>query len=344
MHKFGAYAQYSGERFIVNIDYLRYYLDVAETKSITHAARLNFISPQGMSRAMNELEKELDCKLLVRYSNKLAISEQGEALIPVAKKVVEQYDQLADYAIELGASNDESDEDNRIYLLCQAICGLCFIPPQTVSLLDRLDSPLVYREMTNDEIASTLHQSITETGDKPKSRQIGVTCSFAIDKQDSMAYIRRLEELGYTYRPYLRTYDECIVSADSELAKKNPLTSEDIANHPIVSTNTILYDTIVERFGEKNVIMTSAEFNFRMRFVETGDAVAFMPAIRKLFRENDRQGVVSRDFVDTYRLEIGFIGLKKDLDSPAFVSFVDSLNDFYERNQTDGDLFSLTKQ
>ena len=188
----------------MNIDYLRYYLDVAETKSITHAARLNFISPQGMSRAMNELEKELDCKLLVRYSNKLAISEQGEALIPVAKKVVEQYDQLADYAIELGASNDESDEDNRIYLLCQAICGLCFIPPQTVSLLDRLDSPLVYREMTNDEIASTLHQSITETGGKPKSRQIGVICSFAIDKQDSMAYIRRLEELGYTYRPYLR--------------------------------------------------------------------------------------------------------------------------------------------
>ena len=246
----------------MNIDYLRYYLDVAETKSITHAARLNFISPQGMSRAMNELEKELDCRLLVRYSNKLAISEQGEALIPVAKKVVEQYDQLTDYAIELGASNDESD-----------------------ALLDRLDSPLVYREMTNDEIASTLHQSITETGGKPKSRQIGVICSFAIDKQDSMAYIRRLEELGYTYRPYLRTYDECIVSADSELAKKNPLTSEDIANHPIVSTNTILYDTIVERFGEKNVIMTSAEFNFRMRFVETGDAVAFMPAIRKLFRD-----------------------------------------------------------
>ena len=88
----------------MNIDYLRYYLDVAETKSITHAARLNFISPQGMSRAMNKLEKELDCRLLVRYSNKLAISEQGEALIPVAKKVVEQYDQLTDYAIELGAS------------------------------------------------------------------------------------------------------------------------------------------------------------------------------------------------------------------------------------------------
>ena len=83
----------------MNIDYLRYFLDVAETKSITHAARLNFISPQGMSRAMNELEKELDCKLLIRYSNKLSLSEQGEALIPVAQNVVEQYDKLTDFAV-----------------------------------------------------------------------------------------------------------------------------------------------------------------------------------------------------------------------------------------------------
>ena len=90
---------------------------------------------------MNELEKELDCKLLIRYSNKLSLSEQGEALIPVAQNVVEQYDKLTDFAVELGSSDKESEEDNRIYLLCQGICGLCFIPPHTVSFLDRLDSP-----------------------------------------------------------------------------------------------------------------------------------------------------------------------------------------------------------
>ena len=38
----------------MNIEYLHYFLDVAKTKSITRAAKLNFISPQGMSRAMNK--------------------------------------------------------------------------------------------------------------------------------------------------------------------------------------------------------------------------------------------------------------------------------------------------
>ena len=45
----------------VNIEYLHYFLDVAKTKSIAQAAKLNFISSQGMSRAMGELEKELGC-------------------------------------------------------------------------------------------------------------------------------------------------------------------------------------------------------------------------------------------------------------------------------------------
>ena len=327
----------------MNIDYLRYFLDVAETKSITHAARLNFISPQGMSRAMNELEKELDCKLLIRYSNKLTLSEQGEALIPVAQNVVEQYDKLTDFAVELGSSDKESEEDNRIYLLCQGICGLCFIPPHTVSFLDRLDSPLVFREKSNDEIASSLHQSLEDTSGKPKKNLVGVICTFEAEKQESMQYIRRLEELGYTYRPYLRTYDECIINKNSELAKKDAITNADIAGHPIVSTNTVLYDTLADRFGEKNIVMASAEFKFRMRFVEAGEAVAFMPAIASLVFEGDNPNVVSRELTDSYEVEIGFIGLKKDLDSPAFTEFVNSLNKFYEEEHADCDKFTLIK-
>ena len=50
--------------------YLKHFVDVAEKGSIGAAAAADFISPQGMSRAMNELEKELGCQLLVRFSNK----------------------------------------------------------------------------------------------------------------------------------------------------------------------------------------------------------------------------------------------------------------------------------
>ena len=79
----------------MNIDYLYYFMDVAKTKSITRAAKLNFISPQGMSRAMNELEKGLGCQLLVRFSNKLELSEAGEKIEPYISRTIESYSRLS---------------------------------------------------------------------------------------------------------------------------------------------------------------------------------------------------------------------------------------------------------
>lgn len=326
----------------MNIDYLRYFLDVAETKSITHAARVNFISPQGMSRAMNELEKELDCTLLVRYSNKLSLSKQGEALVPVAKTVVDQYNKLTNYAVSLSASeNNLQEPSKRLSLLCQGICGLCFIPPQAIALLNTLDSPLIYREMSNSEIASALRQSKENETGKGKIAQVGIVCTFGIENQENLQYIHRLEELGYVYQPYLRTYDHCIVAKNSELEQKETLSYDDIVKHPIVSTNSVLHEVIAERFGEENIIVTSAEFKFRMRFVESGDAVSFMPAIGKLLLNDGLGNVVARDFDNTYQLEIGFIGLQQDLDSALFQNFLASLDDFYRKEQAGSTLFIL---
>lgn len=96
----------------MNIEYLRYFLDVAQTKSITKAAKLNFISPQGMSRAMGELEKELDCKLLERFSNKLELSELGREFVPVAERVVGEYDKLSEFAQTKGSEIDPPPAKN----------------------------------------------------------------------------------------------------------------------------------------------------------------------------------------------------------------------------------------
>ena len=325
----------------MNIDYLRYFLDVAETKSITHAARINFISPQGMSRAMSELEKELDCKLLVRYSNKLSLSKQGEALIPVAKTVVEQYNNLANFALELGSSGSDEAEDKRVSLLCQAICGLCFIPPQTISLLNSLDSQLIYREMSNYEIANELRKDIEDGNGKTRGTKVGVVCTFGIEKQENLQYIRRLEEYGYTYKPYLRTYDECVVAENSELAKKGKLTKADILSRHIVSTNSVLRDVIAERFGDENITITSGEYKFRMRCVESGDAITFMPAIGKLLIGGEMKSIVACDFDDSYQLEIGFIGLPNALESEPFQNFVATLDEFYKKEHANSPCFSI---
>ncbi len=110
----------------MNIEHWHYFLDVAKTKSITRAAKLNFISPQGMSRAMNELEKELGCELLIRYPNKLALSPVGEELVPKAAEIIDGYAEMLEFAAAksrvLHAGGGRS-----VQLECQNIAMLAFL-------------------------------------------------------------------------------------------------------------------------------------------------------------------------------------------------------------------------
>jgi hypothetical protein len=50
----------------VQLESLRYYLEVLKHGSITKAAAANFISQQGMSKAMQHLEKEFNVALLAK--------------------------------------------------------------------------------------------------------------------------------------------------------------------------------------------------------------------------------------------------------------------------------------
>lgn len=58
---------------------LRYFLTVARTLNISHAARHHLIPQPAMSKTISRLEKELGIQLFHRYKNKLSLTDEGEA-------------------------------------------------------------------------------------------------------------------------------------------------------------------------------------------------------------------------------------------------------------------------
>ena len=319
----------------MNIDYLRYFLDVADTQSITQAAKLNFISPQGMSRAMSELEKELDCTLLERYPNKLMVSRAGQSLIPDAKRAVRSYKEFRAHALEI--SRQEKGKvggGNAIELLCQRISSLCFFPPEVLRTMTEKSSRVIYHEMDNAVTFQVLRDNLAKDASSNLS-QVGIVTIF--DTSDPAQYqdIHRLEELGYEYRPYLSTYDMAMVSIASPLAAKERLTREDILTYPLASTDSLLYDRLCQRFGAEAIAVTTGEFEFRRKLVQNDSAITFMPSISKLTIEDD--GLTKlMPFDDTYNVQIGFIGLKEHFALPGFKLFVKMLDEFYLPHKDDG--------
>lgn len=319
----------------MNIEYLQYYLDVAQTKSITKAAKLNFISPQGMSRAMNELEKETGRELLVRYSNKLSLSPIGEKLVSYVQETVDSYHRMLDFAAN-EATQDKGQEDT-IVLDCQNIAMLAFLPQETKDCIFS-SAAVHFRESGNSQIGHDLMLAI-EKSNGERLRTIGILCFFAQEVIGKNPFVKKLEDVGYVYKPYLRTYDKVMVPDKSPLAKKETLTNEDIGSMPLVSTNSHLHDFLMGRFGEDAIMLSSPNFSLRKTMVQDGNALSFLPAIADITMP-DKDGFVLRDMQRPYSVEIGFVATEEEWKAPLFVQILESLDRFYQAHESSG-LYTL---
>lgn len=317
----------------MNIDYLYYFMDVAKTKSITRAAKLNFISPQGMSRAMNELEKELGCQLLVRFSNKLELSEAGEKIEPHISRTIESYSRLLDFATS--ESHLEQNESRSIMLECQNVAMLAFLTREAKDYVIASDA-IHFRECQNTQIRYDLLMSAEASDPAPT---IGLVCFFRQNHGSSLDGINDLEKAGFQYRPFLRTYDKVLVNVKCDVAKKEKLTDADIVEKRIACTNTELSTLLANRFGRDAIVLSSADWSLRRRMVESDSAVTFLPAIATLTME-ESEDFALRDMDNPYGVEIGFVGAESSLEDDAFKTLMDILRRFYLKHENTG-LFTL---
>ncbi|MGW2177909.1 LysR family transcriptional regulator [Streptomyces sp. NPDC001732] len=74
---------------------LRAFVAVAEELHFTRAAARLYIAQQALSRDIRRLERELDTELFVRTTRQVALSADGERLLPHARRVLEAHADLA---------------------------------------------------------------------------------------------------------------------------------------------------------------------------------------------------------------------------------------------------------
>lgn len=78
----------------MNINELKYFIKVAEAKSLSKAANELFISYQGLSKSLKNLETELGCPLFEKNRFSAKLTEYGEELYRSAKLIVGEWENL----------------------------------------------------------------------------------------------------------------------------------------------------------------------------------------------------------------------------------------------------------
>lgn len=98
------------------------FLGVCEEKNFTKASRRRFITQQGISKSIKELEDELEVPLFFRTRQGIVLTEFGSALEKAAKSYINQYNYILDTIKQL-------KEKTRSYVSIGIVNGLNDVLP-----------------------------------------------------------------------------------------------------------------------------------------------------------------------------------------------------------------------
>lgn len=89
----------------MNLQQLRYVIEVERTGSITQAAENLFMGQPNLSKAIRELEREIGVDIFHRSSRGIDLTEKGKIFLSYAKNVVAQIQEMQD----LGKTEDQEN-------------------------------------------------------------------------------------------------------------------------------------------------------------------------------------------------------------------------------------------
>ena len=115
----------------MNIEHLRYVLEVDRTGSISQAAENLFMGQPNLSKAIKELEKTLNITIFKRNSKGVLITPKGREFLRYAKSILQQYEELE----ALGRRND-----NQMQELCISVPRSSYIVHAFTTFLTDLGS------------------------------------------------------------------------------------------------------------------------------------------------------------------------------------------------------------
>lgn len=78
----------------MNILYLKYAIEVAKTGSINKAAETLYVAQPNVSRAIKELESQLEITIFDRNKKGMKLTAEGELLVQYGKKILKQIDEV----------------------------------------------------------------------------------------------------------------------------------------------------------------------------------------------------------------------------------------------------------
>ena len=291
----------------MHIEYLYYFKDFAKTLSISKTAERYFMTPQGLSRALHQMEKDFGITLMRYQNNTVSLTPAGEALSRRVDSITQLYDEARGALTEFKLA--EVDSTSEVVRITVTSCASQYL----ITMLG-LQKPGMFPfnvKMTE----SNLYRIVPNTAAREDEDAFCV-----ISLPDTTKWREHVDRLivenEMIYLPLLKTPLAALVSVYSSLAKKGMLSAQDIDPYPVARfRDDVLGDALDDYVREDNVkTVTNATSVIYTQIIEH-QAVGFAPKLIEGMRTLP-DAVVTRPVEGFFDTEFGLLIGRKEADSP----------------------------
>lgn len=240
----------------MDIRQLQYFVGIAETGRFSDASRMLFVTQSAVSQQIKQLEEELGTQLFVRQPHSVTLTESGQELLPLAKKVLRGVAECRD----------------RISDLKGLLCGTLNIG-LTYSLEPYIRETMLAFMMRYPKVkVNAYYKSLSELLRMLKDHDIDIMFSMMPTSPHDFATSIPLTEYRLA----------AIMRKTHPLAKKKLLHFQDLLPHKLILPEKGLRDrNAIESFihaetGELNVVSLISDVNAIMNILQESNFISIL--------------------------------------------------------------------
>ncbi|MCR4604951.1 MAG: LysR family transcriptional regulator [Eubacterium sp.] len=263
----------------VSYEYYKIFYHVAKCKSFNKAASALYNSQPNITRAINNLEKELDCKLFIRSHKGVELTEEGEELF--------RHVSVAHHQIELGESLISTINDfksGHITIGMSADVSEGFIHEILLVVFESFhrDYPDIHFQLVHDTTGNLISDTVNNLYD------------FVIITGEKGYDVYNNELVLAEFR------DTIVVGPDFQTLSKSPISLSQLANYPLINlwSQTETYN-LYKRFFERNNVTFHPQIELAnaylvLNFVIHNMGIAFVsPKFAKMAMQSKEIFIIS---------------------------------------------------
>lgn len=294
----------------MDIKDLKIFQTIAEEKSIAKASRILYMTPQGISKIVKNLEQEMGCRLFLRNKSGMELTESGERFLEYAKKDIADYYQVKKDILHI------EQRQKKVVDLLSAYGIIRMVTPECIIEFGRRypDIEFHYREYPDLQVERL----------------------FAENEGNVAFSIGEFDEELYHVVPIEVFQLQLLVNEKDPLSQKESVTIEDLKGRPlyIESSQFALYHLIVKKCEEAgfqpDIAFQTSGFSLCHKMVKANKGISV--TVNFVFDDMKEEGMKMVPFSDgDYEWKVCMITRKEEEENEAVQCFRKFIQEWIEK-------------